>query len=96
MTVLRFQFRKGFPAGYAYALAAYALAAGALQLYFLLCRADANSLAYAHGASPFDNLVALAATPEPLSMALLGTALLFAHFALRRRHGRAQWSDPPH
>jgi hypothetical protein len=85
MTTLRCLFREGFLARGAYALAAYALAAGALLLYFLLCQADANPAVYAHGANPFAELVALAATPEPLPMALLGTALLSAHMALRRR-----------
>jgi len=86
LTVLRRRTGDTSLAGGAYALASYSLAAGALLLYFLLCQADANPVAYAHGADSFANLIALAASPEPLPMALLGTALVSAHLALRRRH----------
>jgi hypothetical protein len=86
MTILHCRFKEGSLARGAYALGAYALAAGALLLYFLLCQADANPAVYAHGANSLAELLALAVTPEPLPMALLGTALLSAHMALRRRH----------
>jgi len=69
----------------AYALVAYALAACALLLFLLLSRADAKPLTYANGANSFTELVAAAEIPEPTLLALLGTGLLSAHLALRRR-----------
>ena len=85
MMMLRCGLKEGLPAGTTYALAAYALAAGALLLSLLLCHADAKQVAYAHGANSFLDLVSLAAIPEPALLALLGTGLLSAHLALRRR-----------
>jgi len=93
MTILRYRFRESFPAGSAYALAAYALAAGALLLYLLLCRADAKPVMYVQYANSLAAPVALAAIPEPVTLALLGTGLVSAHLALRRRR-RARRSDP--
>jgi hypothetical protein len=72
-------------AGGAYALLAYALAACALLLFLLLSQADAKQVTYAQGANSFTELVAVAAIPEPTLLALLGTGLLSAHLALRRR-----------
>jgi hypothetical protein len=85
MTILRCRLIEGLPAEVAYALGLYALAACALALYLLLSQADAKPVTYAHGANSFTDPVALAAIPEPALLAPLGTSLLFAHLALRRR-----------
>jgi hypothetical protein len=76
MTIPRFRIREGLLAEGAYALVAYGLAAGALLLILLLSQADAKPVTYGHGANSFTDLIALAATPGPALLALLGTGLL--------------------
>ena len=85
MTIPWSRIRERFLAGGAYVLVAYALAACALLLFLLLSRADAKPVTYAQSANSFTELVVVGAIPEPTLLALLGTGLLSAHLALRRR-----------